>query len=183
MEVATGCTNLLSLTVEKCGLQDADASLIMLGRHCHALTDLDFECEESSWTSVTDIGLIAVANGCPLLQNLCLSECKAITDTSVIRVAEQCPLLKSVILSYCTDDLHGDATLSDASLFAFALHSLNLESLDLDFVENVTNTGMTAVVEGCLKLRMLNVGNNEYITEEAVVALRVSYPQLTIYSN
>ena len=48
---------------------------------------------------ITDIGLLALADSCPLFDNISLSECDRITDVGVSAIAHGCPFLTSIFLT------------------------------------------------------------------------------------
>jgi hypothetical protein len=67
---------------------------------------LSFQDQDDKWDlrknlAITDIGLCKVAEGCPKLNTIDLSNCKKITDVSVIKMVELCPNLQSLNLTRC----------------------------------------------------------------------------------
>ena len=67
-----------------------DRSLTAVGAHCHLLEYLDV-----AGSDVSDVGITAVADGCPELQALIVSQTNGrVTDDSICRIARQCPKLR-----------------------------------------------------------------------------------------
>ena len=52
---------------------------------------------------ITDIGISAIAHGCPLLSTINLAFCIKITDVGISAIARGCPLLKKISLTFCVE--------------------------------------------------------------------------------
>jgi hypothetical protein len=97
----------------------SDAPLIALKQHCHNLTSLYLSAAGSAGlppngllelvknlasvtelqldeTTVHDQVLMAIADSCPLLQNLALSLCKGYTEVGVVALAQGCTALRKM---------------------------------------------------------------------------------------
>ena len=60
--------------------------------------------------SISDIGVSAIAQGCPQLTSINLQDCKGMSDIGVSAIAQGCPLLTSINLYACSG--HTRTTLS-----------------------------------------------------------------------
>ena len=76
------CTRLASLTLHRFERLSGDA-LCSMAVHLLALTDLRLESLQGAPSNITDNGVVALAKGCPHLQNLVLACCTQLTDTAV----------------------------------------------------------------------------------------------------
>jgi F-box/leucine-rich repeat protein 7 len=79
------------------------------------------------------------------------SFCCALSDTATEVLSLGCPLLQSLKLSFC------GSAVSDSSLRSIGLHLLELEELSVRGCVRVTGVGVEAVVEGCSKLKIMDV--------------------------
>lgn len=79
------------------------------------------------------------------------SFCCALSDTATEVLALGCPLLQTLKLSFC------GSAVSDSSLRAIGLHSLELRSLSVRGCVRVTGIGVEAVVEGCHVLEEFDI--------------------------
>ena len=74
---------------------------------------------------ITDIGILAIANSCPLLSNIELSECKKITDIGISAIAHGCPLLSSINLEDCDE-------ITDIGISSLVMHCRFLSMIDVE---------------------------------------------------
>ena len=77
---------------------------------------------------ISDIGVSAIAQGCPLLTSIGLCGCHRLSDVGVSAIAQGCPLLTSI-------NLHNNNRISDVGVSAIAqgcplLTSINLVGCD-----------------------------------------------------
>ena len=118
------CRNLQKVSVYNCS-KITDESLISLSR-CTQMVELN----ASSCERITDHGLRQFASGCKLLKVLFLEECN-ITDEGIKHVARGCPDLERVSLAYCKG-------VSNVSLEILSQSCVNLSSLDISYLKNIT---------------------------------------------
>ena len=78
--MAQHCSKLRRLIV-KDTRQLTDASLVDVARHCETLEHLDTTRSEMPW-KITDVGLLGLAECCPLLRTLVCQGCDQISDVS-----------------------------------------------------------------------------------------------------
>eukprot|EP00250_Pteridium_aquilinum_P017324 c23572_g1_i2 orf=1123-2619(-) len=82
--------------------------LIEIGRFCSKLKEIHFEGHASgsnfihSQTKVTDLGVVALAEGCPALQVISLAGCNAVSVASLRALAFHCKHMKALLLPGCT---------------------------------------------------------------------------------
>ncbi|KAH7292638.1 hypothetical protein KP509_29G078600 [Ceratopteris richardii] len=95
--------------LERIGLPSVTNRILLdIGRSCSKLKELRCEGYASRSGSiprrseVTDLGVVAIAEGCPDLQVLSLAGCVAISIASLRALAFHCQILKVLILSDCT---------------------------------------------------------------------------------
>ncbi|CAH1788414.1 unnamed protein product, partial [Owenia fusiformis] len=144
---------------------------VALADNCKQLKSVDF------WRSKTlgNDGLIALANNCPLLEELDLGWCNNLRSTSgcFVQVAKNCPNLRKIFLtanrSVCDDDLQ-----------ALAKYSSNLEQLDILGTREVTVEMAILVLESCKKLTFFDVSFCAGLDFLAVQNLQRNYPRVSI---
>jgi F-box/leucine-rich repeat protein 2/20 len=99
---------------------------------------------------IGDPGLVAIGEGCKLLNNLNLRFVEGTTDAGLIGLVKNCgQSLVSLGVASC-------AWMTDASLRAVGSHCPNLEILSLE-AERVKNEGVISVAKGCRLLKTLNL--------------------------
>ena len=79
------------------------------------------------------------------------SFCCALSDTSTDLLSLSLPTLTWLSLSFC------GSAVSDSSLRSIGLHLLDLEYLSVRGCVRVTGTGVEAVLEGCSKMKTMDV--------------------------
>jgi hypothetical protein len=89
--LAKGCRK---LEVLRLNTSCSDALLVALGTYCNRLTTLRVEFETNS--SVTDIGVCALAQGCPSLRSLEGTLVPPVTIVGVTALATHCPHLRQL---------------------------------------------------------------------------------------
>lgn len=85
------------------------------------------------------------------ITNISQSFCCALSDTATEVLALGCPNLTHLNLSFC------GSAVSDPSLRSIGLHLASLRELSVRGCVRVTGNGVEVVVEGCHKLRLLDV--------------------------
>jgi F-box and leucine-rich repeat protein 7 len=169
-----GCSNLKKLNLSYCK-HITDRSMAHLAAHAHtrlqslsltrctSITDAGFQ----SWapfrfaqleslcladcTYLSDNAIVALVNAAKNLTFLDLSFCCALSDTATEVVALGLPQLRELRLAFC------GSAVSDASLGGIALHLNELEGLSVRGCVRVTGTGVEGLLEGCGRLRWLDV--------------------------
>ncbi|OAY72046.1 EIN3-binding F-box protein 1 [Ananas comosus] len=113
---------------------------------------------------VTDLGLSAIARGCPSLRVLSLWSIPLITDVGLAEIADGCPMLEKLDLTHCP-------LISDKGLIAVAQKCPNLTSLTLESCAGIVNEGLQAVGRYCLNLKSLSIKNCPLIGDQGVSGL------------
>lgn len=117
-------------------------------------------------SNITDAAVSAIAAHCPRLRILELTDCIGITDASVDDLAAS-------NLALTTLDLSGTAV-TTRSLVKVSQRFQNLRSFTISVA---TDEGLTAVVQGCLKLRELRCHYSE-ITDASITAITANCSKL-----
>jgi len=109
-QVASTCPHLHSLKIFAYGClpRTNDAAIISISRHCSLLHTVRLDCDSS-----TDVGICALARGCPNLEDVCLVETWShnLTDASVEALVRACRKLRVL-------NVHTLALLTDTSVVA-----------------------------------------------------------------
>jgi Leucine-rich repeat (LRR) protein len=153
--------HLRSLNFSYCKLI-TDISLIAIAESCPLLEDLNL-----TETSVTDTGFQFAAQHLPHLRSLVLIDCNMITNISLIAIAESCPLLENLNLSYT----------SVTGFCLAAQHLPRLRSLILNNCWGITDSSLVAIAESCPLLEVLKVGRAS-ITDTGVCVAAQHFPRL-----
>ncbi|KIW19250.1 hypothetical protein PV08_03544 [Exophiala spinifera] len=103
-------------------------------------------------TYLGDQSIVWLVNGAgSRLEQLDLSFCCALSDTATEVLALGCPNLTHLNLSFC------GSAVSDPSLRSIGLHLTSLQELAVRGCVRVTGLGVQSIVEGCQKLKLLDV--------------------------
>jgi hypothetical protein len=188
----------------------SDEVLITIGQRCAKLETLHM-FKPSRWTAdphrITEVGVRAVLQGCPLLRDTDVEEAGGIsselrleltrrrcfTDLRLDRWKDLTEDLALEILkvspSLTNLNCKSLAELTDAVLVVCAQHCPLLESITLEDCTWMTNDGVRALVS-CLgsKLREVRLGSHIQLSDDAVLAVaqhcprleQVSCPRLTL---
>jgi hypothetical protein len=173
LALATHCTSLTQLKINRCNT--ADAGLVAIVSKCEGLEFLDL-----SWcNNLHDESILAVAAHCKHLQTLKLGNswisakafqtlvcscikmrkfslrfCKLVTDECVALIAFNCPDLEDLCLTE-------NSLVTDASLLSLAQHSRCLRQVHfgncVGIVEGEVAATMRSQYKGQLSLKVTNV--------------------------
>eukprot|EP00698_Gefionella_okellyi_P000931 TRINITY_DN1080_c0_g1_i1.p1 TRINITY_DN1080_c0_g1~~TRINITY_DN1080_c0_g1_i1.p1 ORF type:complete len:451 (+),score=79.36 TRINITY_DN1080_c0_g1_i1:1236-2588(+) len=182
-----------SLDISSCR-QTTDKSLKHIGLNCHFLERLYFRTEVQPGdpgrmnyfrfsarmhvmgvepvSSITDVGLQYLANGCPALQVLSLHRCDDITDAGVISLARSCPHLNTLAIDWCGYHV------TDVAIEALAQSCKHLEALNLAHLSALTDRSLLALAAGCPHLSIVIVTECNQMSDHGVCALATSCPNL-----
>ncbi|KAK4783221.1 hypothetical protein SAY86_007595 [Trapa natans] len=111
---------------------------------------------------VTDVGLRAVARGCPTLRVLSLWNVPSVGDEGLIEIAKGCPLLEKLDLRQCP-------SITDCSLAAFAEGCPNLTEVTLDSCRMIGNEGLQGLARG--SLRSVTIKDCPLVGDQGIVGL------------
>ena len=90
------------------------------------------------WTAMT----IALAERCPGLTNVSLTNCTRLTDEALIELAGRCPALTDVDVSYCWN-------LSDAAIIGLAERCPALTNVNVTFCRSLTDAALIRLADCC----------------------------------
>ncbi|KAJ6847832.1 EIN3-binding F-box protein 1-like [Iris pallida] len=116
---------------------------------------------------VTDIGLSAVARGCPSLRVLSMWKLPSVTDQGLVEVAASCPMLEKLDLCRCP-------LITDKGLVAIAERCPNLTSLSVDSCSGIANEGLHAIGRLCPKLASVAIKDCPLVGDQGIAGLMCS---------
>jgi F-box/leucine-rich repeat protein 2/20 len=115
-------------------------------------------------TSVTDIGLWAIARYCTNLKELTLSQCDGITNIGLRSLAMKCTGIENLDFTNCRN-------LDDHALRVIAAGMWGLKTFTLTGCNNITDSGIAEVARCCHHLVELDVSNCAKVGEYGDKAL------------
>lgn len=111
-----------------------------------------------------DATVFAIARSCHNLQVLSLAGCKDVTDESIVALAENCRLLRRLKLVECNQ-------ITDVSVRAIANHCLQMLELDIQSCAKVSDESVVEAMRRLTSLRELKLGLNPLISDAAFAAI------------
>jgi hypothetical protein len=180
----------------------SDEVLIAIGQRCAGLETLHM-FKLSRWNAdthgVTDVGVRAVLQGCPLLRDTDVEKAKDISPELRLEMARRrcCTDLKFYqwegvtevltrdILRVCPNLTHLNCKtcdgFTDAALAVCAQHCPLLESIILEDCAFVTNDGVRNLLsQSGNKLRYVHLGSCDKLSDDAVLAVAQHCPNLEL---
>ncbi|XP_022946703.1 EIN3-binding F-box protein 1-like [Cucurbita moschata] len=121
----------------------------------------------NSTRGVTDLGLSAIANGCPSLRMLSLWNVSLVGDEGLFKIARECRLLEKLDLCHCP-------SISDKGLIAIAERCTNLTSLSIESCPKIGNEGLQAIGKLCSKLQTISIRDCPRVGDQGVSSLFAS---------
>ncbi len=144
MAIAENCPKLVSLGIRMLS-NLTEKSLIPIARSCKGLKSL---C--AGWASITGNVITAIAESCPLLEQLDVSGSQdQLTDQGVEQISLLCPRLRIVDFSDCYN-------LTDRSLHLIAFNCKALHSVSISRCHNITVAAMR-VLGAAPTMRKINL--------------------------
>ncbi|XP_041006055.1 EIN3-binding F-box protein 1-like [Juglans microcarpa x Juglans regia] len=126
----------------------------------------------NSACGVTDLGLSAVAHGCPSLKYLSLWNVSSIGDDGLSEIAKGCHLLEKLDLCQCP-------SISNKGLIAIAENCPNLTTLNIESCSNIGNEGLQVIGRLCTKLQSISIKDCPLVKDHGVSSLLSSSSLLT----
>ncbi|CAN0838625.1 EIN3-binding F-box protein 1 [Linum grandiflorum] len=126
----------------------------------------------NSGLGVTDLGLSAIACGCPSLRTLSLWNVPLVGDHGLSQIAKECLSLEKLDLSHCP-------SISDKGLAAIAQNCKNLTALSIESCSNIGNAGLEAIGKLCPKLQSVSIKDCPLVGDHGLSALFSSAPALS----
>ena len=136
--IASGCPRLLSVSLDECCWL-SDSCIHALQRGCPLLQSISL-----NHTKVTNAITCTIGEGWSNLKSISLNECNLLTDVGIKAIANACHELESISIAF--------TKVTDASMYALGLGCPHLHSIRLDGCEGVTESGISALRSGCIKL-------------------------------
>ncbi|CAL9090531.1 unnamed protein product [Musa acuminata var. zebrina] len=118
----------------------------------------------SNSTRVTDVGLSAIAHGCPSLRVLSMWKVPFVTDVGLSEIANGCPLLEKLDLCQCP-------LISDKGLIAVAQKCPDLTSLSIKSCSRIGNEGLQAIGRCCPKLKSVTINDCLQVGDKGIASL------------
>ncbi|KAM3286870.1 hypothetical protein P3S67_025669 [Capsicum chacoense] len=163
-----------------------DKGLGIVASACKELQELRVFRHTTQFSGVTEEGLVAVSAGCPNLKSL-LYMCRQMTNAALITVAKNCPNLVCFILNTANPKLPDAMTeqpldegfgaivqsckglkrlrlsglLTDQVFLYVGMYGEQLKTLTVPFAGE-SDDGMLYVLNGCKKLKKLDVTNSPF---------------------
>uniref|UniRef100_A0A0D6R0Q3 Uncharacterized protein n=1 Tax=Araucaria cunninghamii TaxID=56994 RepID=A0A0D6R0Q3_ARACU len=151
------CSELTTLKLGICQ-NISDEGLKYIGACCSNLQELDLYRS----SRVGDVGITAIAHGCPKLKILNLSYCSSITDDA-LKCLAQLEGLRNLEIRCCL-------LVTSAGLSAIGMGCKHLVELDMKRCYRVDDVGLGTVVSCCQNLRQINISYCP-ISDEGLLAL------------
>ncbi|XP_052198463.1 EIN3-binding F-box protein 1-like [Diospyros lotus] len=130
---------------------------------CGGLGKLSIRGSNSS-RQVTDLGLSAVARGCPSLRVLSLWDVPSVGDEGLLEIAKECHLLEKLDLCQCP-------SISNKGMIAIAKNSPNLTALTIESCPNISNESLEGIAQFCPKLQCIAIRDCPLVGDQGVASL------------
>ncbi|XP_053374436.1 F-box/LRR-repeat protein 4-like [Mercenaria mercenaria] len=172
LSIIRSCSGLKHLNLGSTDCVHAfDEVLLALGNNTKKLVSLDlWRCR-----TVSNVGVSALANGCPDLQELDIGWCADVKSSSMclIELVRNCTQLKKLFLT-------ANRTVCDADLLAIAQYSKDMEQIDILGTRQVTADAAKKVLESCEKLIFFDVSFCSGIDNYTVEHWTREFPRVAI---
>ncbi|XP_059276569.1 EIN3-binding F-box protein 1-like [Lycium ferocissimum] len=118
----------------------------------------------NSVRGITNLGLSAIAHGCPSLRVLSLWNVPFIGDEGLLEIARECHSLEKLDLSQCP-------SISNKGLVAIAENCPSLTSLTIESCPSIGNEGLQAIGKRCTKLQSLTIKDCPLVGDQGIASL------------
>jgi EIN3-binding F-box protein len=118
----------------------------------------------NSARGVTDLGLSAIARGCPSLRVLSLWNLPSVTDSALFEISKECRLLEKLDLSQCP-------SISNKGLIAIAENCPNLNALTVESCSHIGNESLQAIGRFCPNLNSITIKDCQLVGDQGVASL------------
>lgn len=137
-----------------------------LAEHCPNIQVIDL----SNWKNIRD--MVVLAKRCNGIQEINLSYCHLISDNTVVALAENCPNIHTINLDVCDH-------ITDRAVVALAENCPNIHTINLSSCEHLTNKAVVALAEHCPNIHTINLQTDcRKITDVAIISFAVHCPNL-----
>ncbi|KAL2346713.1 hypothetical protein Fmac_000713 [Flemingia macrophylla] len=113
---------------------------------------------------VTNVGLKAVAHGCPSLKVFSVWDVATVDDEGLIEVASGCHQLEKLDLCKCPK-------ISDRALIAVAKNCQKLTELSIESCPSIGNEGLIAIGKWCPNLRSISIKDCSGVGDQGISGL------------
>ncbi|KAL3655823.1 Transcription factor COE2 [Castilleja foliolosa] len=120
-----------------------------------------------STRSLTDLGLKAVARGCPSLKVLSLWNLSSVGDEGLSEIATRCRNIEKLDLCHCP-------AITDKGFVSIAVNCPNLTSVTIESCPNIGNEGLKALGQNCPNLKSVTLKNCPLIGDQGIAGLFTS---------
>ncbi|KAL3839820.1 hypothetical protein ACJIZ3_024411 [Penstemon smallii] len=126
----------------------------------------------NSIRGVTNLGLSAIARGCPSLRVLSLWNVPSIGDEGLFEIARECHSLEKLDLCQCP-------SISNKGLVAIAERNPNLTSVTIESCSKIGNEGLQAIAKNCTKLQSITIVDCPFVGDQGIASLLSACKVLT----
>ncbi|XP_020238573.1 EIN3-binding F-box protein 1 [Cajanus cajan] len=154
----------LSRNLEGKKATDVRLAAIAVGTACRGgLGKLSIRGSNSD-RGVTNVGLKAIAHGCPSLKIFSVWDVATINDEGLIEIASGCHQLEKLDLCKCPK-------ISDKALIAVAKNCPNLTELSIESCPSIGNEGLIAIGKSCPNLRSISIKDCSGVGDQGISGL------------
>ncbi|KAK6943214.1 Leucine-rich repeat [Dillenia turbinata] len=151
------CSKLSTLKLGIC-LNITEEGLSHVGLCCTKLVELDLYRS----VGISDVGILAIARGCPGLEIINVAYCGKVTDHSLMSLAK-CPRLNTL-------EIRGCPLVTSLGLTAIAVGCKQLSKLDIKKCYNINDAGMIPLAHFAQNLRQINLSYSS-VTDVGLLSL------------
>lgn len=113
---------------------------------------------------VTNLGLSAIAHGCPSLRVLSLWNVPSIGNEGLFEIAKECHLLEKLDLCQCP-------SISNKGLIAIAENCPNLTAVSIESCSNIGNESLQAIGRCCPNLQSITIKDCPLLGDQGIASL------------
>ncbi|KAK9708355.1 hypothetical protein K7432_009680 [Basidiobolus ranarum] len=122
-------------------------------------------------SSISDSGILALAQNCKKLKSADVSYCSGVTSRSVLALATQCPEIEQLSMGYCDN-------ISDVGIIAIANSLPDIQNINITYCGQISNSSIKILLDKCRKLKSLKMGYCGRVTREAIQDISNRLPDL-----
>jgi len=202
-EIGQSCPNVKELCLYNMQNTDTDAIVTEAANHMHALEDIQFDkCE-----GVGDVALVALSQHCPRLKRFFIRRMQGgsdVTHEGIVRLAQGCRLLEEIMLyfvrSFTGDSMRAIADnctslkeltillnnyqplpLTDDDLVYFSQRCTMTTDLQIFTSHLITDAAVTKMVQYLSQLTVMSFNRFTLLTDDAVRAIAKYLPNLSLF--
>lgn len=149
------CPGLKRLNVKEC-IQISDIGIVSLNA-LKSLESINISRKNLS-SRITDVSLLALAEGCRDLQSISLSGCEMITDVGISWIANGCRKLTQLNIANCYK-------VSNAGLRYIGEECHQLRKIVINNVKKISDVGIRFLANGCNNLEQLHASGLYLLTD------------------